>query len=503
MKYINKIYKVINMRALIIVLFFVLSQNITAQMQSYSLEDVIKIAQKQSPDAQIAKHNLVRNYWSYRTYKRSLLPQLDFVGIIPNVNRAYENYTNPDGSQSYVGQRYIAYSGELQIKKTIGYTGGSVFLSSGLQKVDNYYDTSATSNYLSTPLNIGISQPLFNYNPYKWSKKIEPLKYDESQRIYIETVETVSLSAVSYYFRLLKAQMTLSIKELNVQNYDTLYKLAKGRYSLGKIEENDLLQLELKSLQSQSAQEMARLNYDNALVKFKSFLRLPLSEDIILKDPKPQDFFIVDKQKALDMAIKNSSEILQHNLKLLMANSELDRAKKANGFNADLYAVFGFTQNADNLHAAYQNPKDQQKVSLGLKIPIYDWGQREGQVIMAESNLEIVKNTVEQQLVDFKQRIYLEVVKFNMQQNQLYIAAKSDTIAMRAFDITKYKYYNSGKISVTDLNIAQVSNDQARISYINALETYWNSYYNLRKSTLYDFNNNKLIEVDFDELLDR
>ena len=90
-----------------------------AQLQSYSLRNVIDLAQKQSPDAQIARHNLIRNYWAYRTYKRSLLPQLNFNGTIPNLNRSYENYTNPDGSQSYVGQQYVSYSGELQINKTI------------------------------------------------------------------------------------------------------------------------------------------------------------------------------------------------------------------------------------------------------------------------------------------------------------------------------------------------------------------------------------------------
>ncbi len=489
------------MKILYTVLILLVSIPSIAQMQSYSLEDVVRIAQQKSPDALVAKHNMIRNYWAYRTYKRSLLPQLNFNGTLPNINRAFQSYTNPDGSQSYVSQEYVSYSGDLQISKTIGYTGGSVFLSSGLNKVDNYYPDTVTHNYLSTPINIGISQPLFNYNPYKWSKKIEPKKYDESQKKYIETVETVSLTAVDYFFSLLKAQMRLKIQDLNVQNYDTLYKLAEGRYSLGKIEENDLLQLELKLLQSKSAKEMAQLTYDNSLVKFKSFLRLPLSTDIILKTPTPNKFIIVDKNIALDMAIKNSSEMLDMDIKILEANSYLDKAKKENGFNADLYAVFGLTQNAYTAKGSYQDPKDQEQLSLGISIPIYDWGQRKGQVIMAESNLEIVKSNVEQQMIDFRQKIYLEIVKFNMQQNQLYIAAKSDTIAMRAYDITKYKYYNSGTISVTDLNIAQASNDQARISYLEALQTYWKAYYQLRKSTLYDFYNDQLIDVDFDELM--
>ena len=489
------------MKYLFLVLFSIVSIKQYAQLQSFSLEDVISIAKEKSPNALVAKHNMIRNYWSYRTYKRSLLPQLNFNGTLPNVNRAFEMYTNPDGTQSYIGQQYISYSGNLEIRKTIGYTGGNVFLNSGLSRVDNYYSDSISHNYLSTPINIGFRQPLFNYNPYKWSKKIEPKKYDESKRVYIETVEKVSLTAVDYFFSLLKAQMRLSIQELNVNNYDTLYKLAQGRYSLGKIEENDLLQLELKLLQSKSSKEMAALSYDDALVRFRSFLRLPSDARIILKDPSPNDFIIVDKNKALEMAYNNSSEMIAQDLKMLEANSYLDRAKKENGLNVDLYAVFGLTQNAYTLSNAYKDPRDKQQVTLGVSIPIYDWGQRKGQVIMAESNLEIVKSNVEQQQIDFKQRIYLEVVKFNMQQNQLYIAAKSDTIAMRAFDITKYKYYNSGNITVTDLNIAQASNDLARISYLNALQTYWKSYYQLRKSTLYDFYEKKPIDVNFEELL--
>jgi outer membrane protein TolC len=87
-----------------------------------------------------------------------------------------------------------------------------------------------------------------------------------------------------------------------------------------------------------------------------------------------------------------------------------------------------------------------------------------------------------------------------MQQNQLYIAAKSDTIAQRNYIITKNRYY-LGKISVTDLNIAQSSNDQARLNYLRAMQKYWVSYYSLRKNTLFDFKANKELDVDYDKIL--
>lgn len=476
------------------------SPRLFSQQTSYSLEKVISMAQDNSLDAQVAKFELIRNYWSYRTFKRGLLPQLNFTGELPNLNRSFTKYTNPDGTESYLGQSYISYSGNLQIQKTLGLTGGDIFLSSGLQRIDNFTDTTSTHNFLSTPVNLGISQPIFNYNPYKWSKKIEPLKYKEAKRKYLETTEQVRITAVNYYFDLLQAQLNVEIQDVNVQNYDTLYKMAKGRYSLGKIEENDLLQLELQLLQSQSSLELAKLNYENTLYKFKSFLRLGSNEIVKLEEPKPVNFMVVDKEKALNYALDNNSTMLGYDRQVMQANSNLDRAKKENGFNANLYAVFGLTQNAPVLNEAYQDPYNQQNVRLGLQVPIYDWGLRKGQVKMAESNLSIVQSNIEQKRIDFRQQIYLQVAEFNMQQNQLYIAAKSDTVAQRSYIITKNRYY-LGKITVTDLNIAQTSNDQARLNYLRAMQKYWVSYFTLRKNTLYDFEAKQELDVDFEKIL--
>lgn len=466
-----------------------------------TLEEVIEMAQQNSPEAQVAKFELISNYWAYRTFKRGLLPQINFSGEIPNLNRSFTKYTNPNGTESYIGQSYVSYAGNLEVRKTVGLTGGNVFLSTGLQRIDNYYDSLTTHNFLSTPINVGIAQPIFNYNPYKWSKQIEPLRYQEAKRRYIEAVEQVSIIAVNYYFALLKAQLEVQIRQINVNNYDTLYKMAQGRFTLGKIEENDLLQLELNLLQSKSSLELANLAYDNASFKFKSFLRLDPNVEINLSDPKPLNFIIVDKERALDYAIQNNSEMLRFEREMLQANSSLDQAKKENGFNANLYAVFGLTQNAAQLNLAYQDPYNQQNVRLGLEIPIYDWGLKKGQVKMAESNLEIVKSNVEQDRLDFKQRIYLQVAEFNMQQNQLYIAAKSDTVAQRSYEITKNRYY-LGKITVTDLNIAQGANDQARLNYLLSVQTFWQAYYTLRKNTLYDFHKNIPLDVDYEKILE-
>ena len=86
-----------------------------------------------------------------------------------------------------------------------------------------------------------------------------------------------------------------------------------------------------------------------------------------------------------------------------------------------------------------------------------------------------------------------------MQRQLLQIASKADTIAQKRYDVTKNRYF-IGKISITDLNIAQNEKDQARRSYLSELRYYWSLYYTLRRLTHYDFNRNQLItyETEFD-----
>ncbi|MDP2161186.1 MAG: hypothetical protein Q8K02_11925, partial [Flavobacterium sp.] len=134
----------------IVILIFLFSLSFAfktnAQPRNLSLEEVIAIAKTQSPDALIAQHQLRASYWEFKTFKRSLLPSLSFDGTIPSLNRAFKTYTSSSGAEEYINQSYTSYSGNLRLNKVIGLTGGNVFLSTGLQRIDNYYDTSSTRN---------------------------------------------------------------------------------------------------------------------------------------------------------------------------------------------------------------------------------------------------------------------------------------------------------------------------------------------------------------------
>jgi len=59
-----------------------------------------------------------------------------------------------------------------------------------------------------------------------------------------------------------------------------------------------------------------------------------------------------------------------------------------------------------------------------------------------------------------------------------------------------------GKVNdVLELNNAQIDNDNSKMNYYRSLMTYWKSYFEIRKLTLYDFHRNMPIMVSFDELM--
>jgi outer membrane protein TolC len=87
-----------------------------------------------------------------------------------------------------------------------------------------------------------------------------------------------------------------------------------------------------------------------------------------------------------------------------------------------------------------------------------------------------------------------------MQQNQLQIAAKADTVAKKSYQITQDRYM-IGKISdFQELYTAQTEADNSENAFFTALQSYWQQYYNMRKSTLFDFENKTLLQFNIRDI---
>jgi outer membrane protein TolC len=166
----------------------------------------------------------------------------------------------------------------------------------------------------------------------------------------------------------------------------------------------------------------------------------------------------------------------------------------------DLFALYGLNQNAAEFDQVYRNPLDRQRLRIGVDIPILDWGRRKGRLSMAQSNREVVRISVDQELNDFEQEVIMNVMEFNLQANQVRNTAKADTIAQLGYDVTQQRFL-IGKVDVTKLNLARNDQEMARRAYIRALRSFWNYYYTIRMLTLYDFIGGITLSEDFDRII--
>jgi outer membrane protein TolC len=464
-----------------------------------TLPEVIELAREQSLMGLMARHQFRSSYWEFRTHQARLRPGLSLEATLPSLNNTMESVTQPDGSEKFVSRSNMQTSLDLQLNQNIGLTGGRIFVTSQLQRNDNFGEEPPTT-YLAYPVTIGFTQPINGYNELKWDRKIEPLKYEEAKLQYINTMERVSQRAVGYFFDLALAQINLEIARKNMANNDTLFQIAKGRYQLGTIAENELLQMELSFLNAGAALNEANIDLALRKSRLRSFLGFNERVNLELALPREVPDLDLDYARTLSEAKANNPDILDMERQLLEAERQVAEARSQKGIRADLFAQVGLSQFAEELNGAYQNPLNQQRIEVGVQVPLLDWGLGRGQYRMAQSAEEVVKTDVRQSQIDFDENIFLQVMQFNLQDDQVAIASKADTIANLRYEVSKQRFL-IGKIDVLDLNVALEEKDVARRGYVQALRNYWDYYYALRGLTLYDWQKDVKLEEDFEELL--
>ena len=448
-----------------------------------TLEETIEQARQQSPDAQNARHSFRSAYWNYKYYCANYLPTLKLTSN-PYLDRAINKVTQSDGNVKFIEQNLLSTDLTLSLTQNVPWTGGTFFIETAAQRLDLF--SSDTYSWQTSPVNIGYSQSLFGYNSLKWDRRIEPIRYREAKKTYVETLELVAANATEKFFNLAKAQSNYEIASTNYANADTLYTYAQGRYNIGTITENEMLQLELNKLTEETNRMNAHIEVENCMQELRSYLGI--QEDILIKvdvsDHVPN--LHIDLSTALITARQNSPDILDMQRRKLESESRVASARANAGLKADLYLRFGLTQTGNKLKDAYHNPLDQQYVTLGISLPILDWGRGKGQVRVARSNRDLTYTQVEQDKTDFELNVRKLVKQFNLQSQRVHIAARTDETAQRRADVAR-RLYILGKSTVLDLNASISEKDAARRNYITALYNYWSLYYTLRSITLYDF----------------
>ena len=101
-------------------------------VRTISLDEAIIEARTNSVDAAVALNELRTAYWTYRTYRADLLPEINFKATAPSYRKSYSTYQSNDGSYSFVRNNLLQMNGELSIDQNIWLTGGTLSLNTSI-----------------------------------------------------------------------------------------------------------------------------------------------------------------------------------------------------------------------------------------------------------------------------------------------------------------------------------------------------------------------------------
>ncbi|QNP52823.1 TolC family protein [Hymenobacter qilianensis] len=176
--------------------------------------------------------------------------------------------------------------------------------------------------YNTTPAIIGLSQPIGGYNRLYWARRIEPLRYEESQRQFVAQRENIAQRITELYFDVLQQQVNAEVAGQNVRANEEMLRMGKERYQLGRLSQNDLLQLEVNLLTARRNQGQAVLDAQNAALELQNYTSIG-GTAVSLQVPPPPAQLVVAPDKALNLARQNRSEMLTYQRQLLQADSSV------------------------------------------------------------------------------------------------------------------------------------------------------------------------------------
>ncbi len=482
-----------------------LSATLPAQTDTLklNLNDALRFAEVQSLQTFLNKHNYLVDYWNFRSFRADYLPSVDLkTNPLSYSNASQLRYNSNNQTDEYIRTESLSSDLSLNVSQKLPFTGGTFYMQSQLDRIKNYGRNSHTQ-YSSVPVSIGYSQELFGFNPMKWERRIEPLKYEKAKREYIQSMEEMNISTVEYFFAMARAQIQKDMALSNYENSERLVEVAEQRFQLGTVTREELLDLKLSKNNAKITMQEADVNLREARENLLNFLFLPMDTKIQIELPDYISLARVDVSMVLEKTLANSPKLLELEQSILENQKNVANARANQHFQANLNVSYGisktdgyYNQNG-SLNEVFQPEFDnQQFVAVGITIPILDWGEKKGKYQMAKSQQKVAETSARQTRQDLERHIVTSAMAFNILKSKIETAALSDTLAAESYQLTIERFM-SGKADVLKLTTSQRAKDDAHLQYLNVVADYWQNFYYLRSLALFDFE--KETDIVFEE----
>lgn len=471
-------------------LFFLMFQLKTVESQELlTIDRTLEIAYENSPSILQSKLNLVRSREFLNAQNASLKSKFG-LSVDPFSYSKRREYSQD--FQEWRTYENLGSNGTLSISQPIKATDGTLTLIDRFGYQSSSLNNNDAFNSFSNNVQLQFDQPIFTYNRTKMSLKELELDLENALLDYSMKKLFIEQQVSQYFYQVYQQQQSLTISREELNNQETSYEIIKNKVGAGLAAKEELWQAELNLANARSSVYNAEVNLENAKDQLKQTIGIDLNTtiDVIASvDVKTIDVELAD---AIDYALKHRMELRQREIDIENSQFSLIKTNANNEFKGNVSLAVGLFGDNENVGGIYQNPTDNQDVSLSFQIPLWDWGQKKAQIKAAEAGLEIQELNLKDEKVSIQLNIREIYRNLTNLVYQIDIAKKSVENAQLTYELNLEKYEN-GDLTSMDLSLFQNQLSTKKNEYTSALINYKLELLNLKIQTLWDFETRKSI----------
>lgn len=479
----------------IILLLFIILYCLNGNAQSYSLTDLLNMSSS-TLDFNIIETEKEINEYDKRLFKLQILPKIRMTATLPNITNSISSITLGDGSEKYVNRSYMTSALSLNLSQLVPFTGGTISLSSSLNRLDNFAPQRNKSYNLNL-FNLSYSQNLSIFNQYKWDKKILSKQNELFDISQIQHREKIYMSIVDLFFNLLLAQKKEELNQLMENNATVVYNKAKALYSLGRIPQSELLNAEIT---------MNKYKYSSVHVeKLRCQKVLAAKTNLVSGNPLVTfDFEFFDScsltyqiEELIERTIKYG-EGIQRELEELTEERDLRKMKASGLPSVSLSFGGGYNSQDEELRQLVDAPSRNFSAVVSIGIPVLSWGENRNRInrLKAENKISELKYKDVINNLMASTRYELECLPLLIES----IIASKKTICvlyLQLQDLTEQ--YDYGRVSSLKINDVQKEIIHEEISRIEYAKQVFSIKYKYRMIALFDVFEGRSINVDYNK----
>jgi outer membrane protein len=491
-------------KMILLILFFLINSKLLGQSRVLTYEEAINIALHQSYTIKTFQHNKLAAQYSLNHFKAQFKPRLDFNMSVPSWNEMVTPIQRADGLPVYNSTGSIRYSGDLAFTYILP-TGGNLALSS-----TSYLDRLSTTLALNDDVlktrkaynrfAISFNQPILTANTLRENLERAGYYHERFSNRFTRGQMDIIFEATRGFYQLYRATREVEILRERAKNTKEAYRIARIKVENGRSPEIDVLRTKV-DLDRGDADLSASINsLEREKDNFKHLIGLNLDEDIQIITDLKYESFEIDLNKAIQSALENRLELNEAKLDIDLQKLEVHRAKRYSELRGNIYAYYDFTgvssiesgSNRELFDSSFNNFVDRKPnrgITLTLSYPIFDWGRGSARVQEETVNLRNNELGFENTRINIIREVRDVVRSLEDAKNRLNIYEQGQQVAQQTYEISRMQFEN-GNINSQELALEQDRLATSQLAYLNAFITYQFAIADLKRKTLWDFQNN-------------